>query len=54
MDRIRRQWSDRIKEIEAPLFTGNVFCRLNTEVPWAIVSTPGVSDCGNTKEDRID
>jgi transcription antitermination factor NusG len=41
--RIRRRWSDRVKEIEAPLFPGYVFCRFNPldrRVP--VLTTPGV------------
>jgi transcriptional antiterminator NusG len=40
--RSRRQWSDRIKEIEFPLFTGYVFCRFDPEKRWPVVSTHGV------------
>jgi transcription termination/antitermination protein NusG len=40
--RVKRQWSDRRKEISVPLFTGYVFCRLNSKIPWSIVTTPGV------------
>jgi transcription antitermination factor NusG len=42
MYRVKRQWSDRRKEIEVPLFTGYVFCKLDMQIPWSIVSTPGV------------
>jgi transcription antitermination factor NusG len=40
---LRRMWSDRIKELQQPLFAGYVFCRLdlnNRVVP--IITTPGV------------
>jgi transcription antitermination factor NusG len=40
--RSQRQWSDRKKEIELPLFTGYVFCRIDSTIPWTIVTTPGV------------
>jgi len=39
----RRRWSDRIKELELPLFPGYVFCRFN---PWdrlQMLVTPGVT-----------
>jgi transcription antitermination factor NusG len=42
--RSRRRWSDRFKEIDAPLFPGYVFCRFDpashSTVP--VVTTPGV------------
>jgi transcriptional antiterminator RfaH len=38
----KRQWSDRRKLLELPLFTGYVFCKLTTEICWPIVTTPGV------------
>jgi transcription antitermination factor NusG len=40
--RDRRKWSDRIKEVELPLFPGYLFCRLDPVRTLPIVSTPGV------------
>jgi transcription antitermination factor NusG len=40
--RSRRQWTDRVKVIDAPLFTGYVFCRFNAEIRWPVISTEGV------------
>jgi transcription antitermination factor NusG len=40
--RERRRWSDRIKEIELPLFPGYVFCRIHSAMSWPIVTTAGV------------
>jgi len=40
--RSKRQWSDRRREIEMPLFTGYVFCRIKAEICGPIVTTPGV------------
>lgn len=37
-----RQWSDRKKEVEQPLFPGYLFCRFNFEQRRPIVVTPGV------------
>jgi transcription antitermination factor NusG len=38
----RRRWSDRIKEIELPLFPGYLFCRLDPSDRLPILVTPGV------------
>ncbi len=38
----RKRWSDRIKEVEAPLFSGYLFCRLNPQDRLPILKTPGV------------
>jgi transcription antitermination factor NusG len=36
-----RQWSDRRKEIEVPLFTGYVFCKYDPRIQTPIVTTAG-------------
>ena len=47
----RRQWTDRTKIVDLPLFPGYIFCRLN---PWTlapVLRTPGVVSvvaCGLT------
>ena len=41
--RTRRQWSDRTKEIEQPLFAGYVFCRFAYPAKARILNTPAVS-----------
>lgn len=38
----RRLWSDRVKVIQMPLFTGYLFCRFDPENRFAILTTPGV------------
>jgi transcription antitermination factor NusG len=38
----RKRWSDRIKEVEAPLFPGYLFCRINPQDRLPILKTPGV------------
>jgi len=40
--RTRRRWSDRMKEIEAPLFQGYTFCRFDATRRLPILTTPGV------------
>jgi transcription antitermination factor NusG len=40
--RVRKRWSDRMQEIEAPLFEGYTFCRLDLSLAGRIVTTPGV------------
>ena len=42
MYRRKRKWSDRIVEIDFPLFPGYVFCRFNTSVLGKAISTQGV------------
>ena len=38
----RRQWSDRIKELDLPLFPGYVFCRFSASDPLPVLNSPGV------------
>lgn len=38
----RRQWSDRIKSVEVPLFPGYVFCRFDVQHRLPILTIPGV------------
>jgi transcription antitermination factor NusG len=40
--RSRRRWSDRVKEVDMPLFPGYVFCRLDASEPLRVLTTPGV------------
>lgn len=41
--RTRRQWSDRVKVIEQPLFGGYVLCRFSPDQSLRIEDTPGVA-----------
>jgi transcription antitermination factor NusG len=46
-----REWSDRKKEVEQPLFPGYVFCRFEYSQRRPVVVTPGVLQvvgCGRT------
>lgn len=38
----RRRWSDRIKEIEIPLFPAYLFCQIDVTCRLPILTTPGV------------
>ena len=38
----RNRWSDRLKEVELPLFPGYVFCRLNPLHRLPLLTIPGV------------
>jgi len=39
---VRRRWSDRIKQLEVPLFPGYLFCRFDVTHRLPVLSTPGV------------
>jgi transcription antitermination factor NusG len=41
--RLKRKWSDRVVEIDFPLFPGYVFCRFNASALGKAVSTQGVT-----------
>jgi len=41
MYRARRQWSDRIKMVDLPLFAGYLFCRLDLSKRLSLLTTPG-------------
>lgn len=38
----RRRWSDRVKDLEVPLFPGYLFCRFNAQDRLPILKTPGL------------
>jgi transcription antitermination factor NusG len=40
--RSQRQWSDRKKHVDVPLFPGYVFCRLDPQNRLPVLSVPGV------------
>jgi len=42
--RSRRLWSDRVKELDVPLFAGYVFCRFDFASMLRVLTTPGVMD----------
>jgi transcription antitermination factor NusG len=40
--RVQHKWSDRVKEIEVPLFAGYIFCRFDPRQRLPILQVPGV------------
>ena len=42
--RSRRRWSDRVKQIDVPLFPGYMFCRLDARDRLPILTTAGVTN----------
>jgi transcription termination/antitermination protein NusG len=40
--RVRKNWSDRTKSLDLPLFPGYVFCRMGESACGMIITTPGV------------
>lgn len=40
--RVRKRWSDRVKELDLPLFPGYVFCRFDIQDRLPVLSAPGV------------
>ena len=38
----RKRWSDRVKQVELPLFPGYLFCRFDVQSRLPILKTPGV------------
>ncbi len=42
--RERRQWSDRIKDVDVPLFNGYIFCHMDIEQRLPVLQAPGVLD----------
>ena len=43
----RREWSDRVKELDLPLFRGYVFCRFPYVERVKVIDTPGVAKVVN-------
>jgi transcription antitermination factor NusG len=39
---VERRWSDRVKMLEVPLFSGYVFCRIDPAKRMRVLSVPGV------------
>lgn len=39
----KRRWSDRTKDVECPLFSGYLFCRMDLRQRVPLLNTPGVA-----------
>jgi transcription antitermination factor NusG len=39
---LTRRWSDRVRNVETPLFPGYFFCRMNPHARLPVLTTPGV------------
>jgi len=50
MYRTARQLSDRVKQIEVPLFPGYVFCKFDINERWPLLMIPGVMSVVNFGE----
>jgi transcription antitermination factor NusG len=47
----RKRWSDRVKEVESPLFPGYLFCRFDPQNRLPILKIPGVIQIvGNSRQ----
>jgi transcription antitermination factor NusG len=42
LGKLTRRWSDRLKEVEVPLFPGYLFCRMNPDDRLRVLIAPGV------------
>ena len=42
VSKFTRRWSDRVKEVEVPLFPGYLFCRMNPHNRLPVLMTPGI------------
>jgi len=49
----RRVWSDRVRELELPLFPGYVFCRINLQARSVVLATSGVVGIAGSENQPI-
>jgi transcription antitermination factor NusG len=51
LNKCRKHWSDRVKEVESPLFPGYLFCRCDPQNRLPILKIPGVIQIvGNNRQ----
>lgn len=51
LTKVRRRWSDRIKELDAPLFPGYIFCSFTYSERLRVLNSPGVETVVGALED---
>jgi transcription antitermination factor NusG len=51
LQKIRRQWSDRVKELDTPLFPGYIFCGFTYSERLRVLNSPGVESIVGAVED---
>src|ERR1700677_1884622 len=51
LTKVRRRWSDRIKELDAPLFPGYIFCRFTYSERLRVLNSPGVESVVGALDD---
>src|SRR5437016_3429971 len=51
LQKVRRQWSDRIKELDAPLFPGYIFCGFTYSERLRVLKSPGIESIVGPVED---
>ena len=51
LQKVRRQWSDRVKQLDAPLFPGYIFCGFTYPERLRVLNSPGVESIVGPVED---
>lgn len=51
LTKVRRHWSDRIKELDTPLFPGYIFCRFTYPERLRVLNSPGVESIVGSLDD---
>jgi transcription antitermination factor NusG len=55
LQKVRRRWSDRVKELDTPLFPGYIFCSFAYSDRLRVLNSPGVhSAIGSVEDAEID
>jgi transcription antitermination factor NusG len=51
LTKVRRRWSDRVKELDAPLFPGYIFCSFTYSERLRVLNSPGVESIVGALDD---